>query len=288
MKKQIICPKCNSNHTKKNGKRKTENRGFIQRYKCKSCNKRFVIDNGFFRMRNAPQKITLCLDLFFRGVSTRKVQEHLQAFYPQNSSHMSILRWVGKYSNMISKYTDSLKVNVGSEMQLDEMEHKTKGQRSWFIDTIDTKSRYMVSSDFSRNRGLKDIKKVLRNAKKKTGKQVRVVTTDGWKVYPKAIRNTFNTNKRIRSSVIHRKIIASEKGFNHKVERMHNNIRERTKIFRGFGSLEGAKAIMNGYEVYYNFIRKHQALNKCPYELAIPEMELGVNKWLDLISLSCG
>ena len=67
---------------------------------------------------------------------------------------------------------------------------------------------------------------------------------------------------------------------------MHSNIRARTKTFRGFGSIVGANAIMKGYETYYNFIRSHQAIGKCPYELACPELKLGVNKWLDLIKLS--
>ena len=42
---------------------------------------------------------------------------------------------------------------------------------------------------------------------------------------------------------------------------------------------------MKGYEIYYNYCRKHQALNKYPYELAT-ELKLGKNKWLDLIKLS--
>jgi len=40
---------------------------------------------------------------------------------------------------------------------------------------------------------------------------------------------------------------------------------------------------MKGFEIYYNFIRKHQAIGKSPYELAIPELRLKENKWLDLI-----
>ena len=43
---------------------------------------------------------------------------------------------------------------------------------------------------------------------------------------------------------------------------------------------------MKGYEIYYNFIRSHQAIGCCPYELAVPELKLGVNKWNDLIKLS--
>ena len=52
------------------------------------------------------------------------------------------------------------------------------------------------------------------------------------------------------------------------------------------GSISSANAIMKGFEIYYNFINKHQAINCCPYELAVPELRLGINKWLDLIRLS--
>jgi len=112
------CIYCNSNKTKKRGFRQTENRGKIQRYFCNECKKAFVIDDGFFRMRNHPNKITCALDLFYRGVSTRKVQEHFKAFLPHNSSNVSVYNWVVKYSNMISGFTDKLKINGGSEVNL--------------------------------------------------------------------------------------------------------------------------------------------------------------------------
>jgi translation initiation factor 1A len=37
---------------------------------------------------------------------------------------------------------------------------------------------------------------------------------------------------------------------------------------RGFWELNSVRAIMKGYEIYYNFCRKHQALNKYSYGLA--------------------
>jgi len=65
-------------------------------------------------------------------------------------------------------------------------------------------------------------------------------------------------------------VIADERGFIHKIERLHNTIRDRTKIMRGFhGSLENAKAIMKGFEIYYIFIKKHQGIDrKTPSEIA--------------------
>ena len=55
---------------------------------------------------------------------------------------------------------------------------------------------------------------------------------------------------------------------------------------RGFhGSIHSANAILKGFEIYYNFVTKHQAIKKCPYELAT-DLKLGKNKWLDLIYTS--
>jgi len=57
---------------------------------------------------------------------------------------------------------------------------------------------------------------------------------------------------------------------------------------RGFhGCLESAHAIMKGLEINYNFVRKNLALDsKTPAEIAMPQLKLGVNRWLDLIRLS--
>jgi transposase-like protein len=288
--KNISCPKCKcSNNLKKDGQRKTQNRGNIQRYRCKSCNYRFVEDDGFFRMRNKPEKITLCLDLFFRGVSTRKVQEHLQAFYPHNCHSTTILAWIQKYSKMIHTYTNSLPIRASQELQIDEMEYKTKGQKSWFIDTIDEQTRYMVSSGFYKSRDAESIKEVLRHAKKKTGEQIKICQTDGYGAYRKCLNKTFGLNKKLKTSkIIHIELNASKgEGFNCRIERLHNTIRERTKIFRGFKSIESANAIMKGYEVFYNFIRKHQSLGVTPATMAVPYLRLeGNNKWLELIKLT--
>ena len=97
--------------------------------------------------------------------------------------------------------------------------------------------------------------------------------------------SSFKQNK---SKIIHNVVIASQKGFNHKIESLHNSIRDRTKIMRGFhGSIEGARALMKGMEIYYNFVRKHQGIeNKTPQEEALPDLNLGINKWLSLIRLS--
>jgi len=75
--KKVLCPHCKSNVVVKQGFFKTQAHGKQQRYFCKNCNKKFILQTSFYRMRNHPKKITLCLDLFYKGISTKEIQQHL-------------------------------------------------------------------------------------------------------------------------------------------------------------------------------------------------------------------
>ena len=64
---------------------------------------------------------------------------------------------------------------------------------------------------------------------------------------------------------------------------------ERSFNFRGFhGNIKSANAIIKGFEIYYNFIKKHEALKgKTPSDLAIPFLQFETpDRWLELINLS--
>ncbi|OIO42675.1 hypothetical protein COU62_00670 [Candidatus Pacearchaeota archaeon CG10_big_fil_rev_8_21_14_0_10_35_219] len=150
----------------------------------------------------------------------------------------------------------------------------------------------MISSKYVKAREQKELKFVLSKAEEKTGEQVKVVTSDGLLAYPNAIKKVYGfSNKTHKLNVFHNQVNASKgEGFSIMIKRLHNSIRERTKTFRGFhGSVESANAIMKGYEIFYNFIRKHQSIKRYPYELAIPELKLySENKWLELIKMANG
>ncbi|MCL5729955.1 MAG: DDE-type integrase/transposase/recombinase [Candidatus Pacearchaeota archaeon] len=292
---KAICPHCKSEDVVKRGTFESQAHGKQQRYFCKSCNRKFIERTAFYRMRNTPDKITNAIDLFYRGVSTRQVQAHLGVFYPHNADHSNIYRWIVKYSKMISGFTDKLKLRVGREMQIDEVEYNRRKQadkkgieKNWFIDTIDPDSRFMITSEFANSRGELGIKKVLYRARAKTGEQIKVITSDGYLLYPRVVKSIFGYHRFQRGELRHNVVNASRgEGFNIMIERMHNSIRQRTNPFRGFhGSVESAHAIMKGMEVYYNFIRKHLAINCCPYELATDLKLKEKNKWLELINLS--
>ena len=148
----------------------------------------------------------------------------------------------------------------------------------------------MLSSEYMKTRSARDIKAVMIRIKERTGEQIKVMTTDGWNAYGKTIKKVFGySNKEQKFNVFHNRVVSikDEGNFNHPIERLHNNARARTKVMRGFhGSINSANAIMKGFEIYYNFINKHQAINKCPYELATDLKLNQNNKWLELIQLA--
>ena len=294
---KTICPHCKSEEIVKRGFFLSEAHGKQQRYFCKSCGKKFIPQNAFYRMRNSPQKITCALDLFYNGVSTRKVQQHFKMFYPHNASYKSIYKWVVKYAKIMHQFTDKLKLNVGYEVQFDEVEYQRRisprqkrgTQTNYFVDSIDTTTRFMVASEYCRSRTSREIKAVIKKAKDKTGEQIKVCTTDGYNAYIEAVKKVFGYSlKQGKYKVEHNQVTQLKgEGFNHPIERLHNSLRARTKIFRGFhGSIESANAILKGFEVYYNFIRVHQGINKCPYELATDLKLNSENKWLEIIELA--
>ena len=283
------CSNCGSEEVVKRGTFETKAHGKQQRFFCKKCGKKFIVRTGFYRMRNNAQKITASIDLFYNGLSTRKVQAHLKAFFPHNASNVSVYNWVIKYSTKISKFADGLKLKVGKELQIDEQSHNRLGNQNWLIDSIDTQTRFVVASNFHESRGQIEIKGVLKMVKQKTLYQFQIVTSDGFTAYPRVIKKVFGYNNKLgKHNVFHnvRKGCDGE-GFNVPIERFHNDVRDRTKIMRGFhGSVESADTILKGFVIYYNFVRKHQGINCSPFELATDVKLNNPNKWMDLIQLS--
>jgi transposase-like protein len=283
-KRLSVCPYCKSEKIIKKGTRTTEKRGKIQRYFCKDCKKKFVLNDGFYRMRFVDKMITSVLDLYYRGMSLRKIKEHLQVYYEYFCSHMTILRWIRKYAKMIGNFVDKIKVNNSNCITFDEVEYKTKKQKSFFIGVMDIESRFIVSSEYSLDRELGTFINILSKAKRNSINPTLNFYTDGLAVYRNALKRVYNY-KHHAKKFNHRIIRSQDKAFNWKIERFNNTIRERTKVMRQFKELWSARLIMKGFEIFYNFCRKHTGINKYPYEL-VTDLKLGKNKWLDLINLS--
>ncbi len=88
----VECVYCGSFDVIKIGKRKTKC-GLRQRYQYKDCKRKFVNDSVKGHKANA-KLITLCMDLYFKGLSYRKIADTLFQFYELEVHHETVRRWV--------------------------------------------------------------------------------------------------------------------------------------------------------------------------------------------------
>lgn len=90
-------------------------------YWCKLCRHRFTPDNGFKGMRHKPRVITAALDLYHKGLSSRKIVNPVYQLYGVKVCHRTIQDWVKKYAELLSRYAGSLKPKVMGGVQADEV-----------------------------------------------------------------------------------------------------------------------------------------------------------------------
>jgi transposase-like protein len=94
------CRICKSSDLIRSGTRKLKN-GLRQLYFCKSCGYKFSVDEGFSKMKSDPKIVVSALDLFFKGLSYRKIVDHIKQNYHMEYTHPAILKWVRKYTDLV-------------------------------------------------------------------------------------------------------------------------------------------------------------------------------------------
>lgn len=92
-----------------------------QVYKCKNCNRKFVNNGDFLKLKYDLRIITLTLDLYFKGVSLRKISHHLRQFYNLKVHYTTIYRWIKKYIKILNEYVSTLEPELSDTWYADEM-----------------------------------------------------------------------------------------------------------------------------------------------------------------------
>jgi putative transposase len=252
-----------------------------QVYCCKSCERKFVLNKGFEGLWYDPHIMAATLDLYFKGISLRKISDHLRQFYGQNVAHSTVYRWICRYTDAIEAYISTLEPEVGNIWHADEMKVKVKGEWKWLWNMMDEKTRFQLVSRIAETREKEDAKMTFRKSKEVANKKPKLVVTDGLQGYHSAFNSEFWDYHR---QVQHIANVALESGLNNSIERMHGSIREREKVMRGLKSMDTPIIPMN--QIYYNFIRPHEALNgKTPAEAAGIGV-CGENRWMELLRRS--
>ncbi len=284
-----ICPKCLSDKIVKNGFRKVKNQVKRQRYKCLQCNYKFILgENGFSKVSSDPHIIVEALNLVMGGMHYRDISRHIYISHQVKISHVSILNWVKKYTQIIKEYVDKLIPEFQEVWSVDEIminvkgtEPMGKGYYSWMWSIINPQTRFVIATEISKRRGMKDAKRIFEVGKERVESNPTYVITDALHAYEPAFRKEFDTRR-----TAHIKTKSLSEGFaNRPVERWHNEVRENTKTRRGLGNDESAEVFADLIRINHNFCRPHAGLPKqiTPAEAAGIDLKLGDNKLKSLI-----
>jgi transposase-like protein len=254
--------------------------GDIQKFTCRSCGKFFTVNLGFEKMKHDPKAITTAMQLYFSGESLRNVARSLRLLGTQ-VSHMTIYRWIAKYTELMQKYLDKITPQVSDTWATDELFLKVHGNLKYLYAMMDEQTRFWIAQEVADTKYTADVRPLFQLAKAVAGKSPKTLVSDGAANFHEAYMKEFRT-ARLDTRTEHIRHIRLQGDYNNnKMERMNGEIRDREKVMRGLERKDSP--ILTGVQIYHNFVKPHMALGgKTPAEVAGIQVR-GKDKWLTLI-----
>lgn len=188
------CLYCKSERIKRDGLRRNKY-GNLQKFRCLQCRRYFTVNFGFERMKHNPQGITAAMQLYFSGESLRNVAKSLKLLGVQ-VSHMTIYRWIAKYTELMQKYLDKITPQVSDTWATDELFLKVKGNLKYLYAMMDEQTRFWIAQEVADTKFTADVRPLLELGKAIAGKKPKSFITDGAANFHEAYLKEFHTMKR--------------------------------------------------------------------------------------------
>ncbi|MDG6966978.1 MAG: IS1/IS6 family transposase [Nitrososphaerota archaeon] len=255
----VQCDRCGSIQVIRYG-----SSGAKQTYYCKGCDHKFT-PSLLKRTHYTPEMVTLTLDLYFSGMSLRKVARTLNDNFGMTLGATTIYRWIQTFVPRISEYVNSLAPQLSETWQADELFVKMRGGvhtnqydldgMAFLWNVMDRKTRFLLASKVSKHRddygAVRAFAEAIKNAHDNLPEKV---FTDGLNSYRDPIKFGF------KGQVQHiaRMGVGKPHANNNRVERLNGTLRERVKVQRGWKSYQTPLA--EGQRIAYNFVKPHMAL----------------------------
>jgi transposase-like protein len=263
-----------------------------QIFKCRDCGRKFR-EGLIKKARYSPETITLTLDLYFSGLSLRKITRMVNDHFDMNLGKSSVYRWIETFVPKISEYVNSLAPTLSETWQADELFVKMKNgvkdtqynQKSmaYLWNVMDRKTRFLLASRISTHRNVNGAVGAFNAARKVAhDSQPEKIFADGLNAYPQAM--TYWESESGKPELVARMGVGKPHANNNRIERLNGTLRERVKVQRGWKSVKTPLA--EGQRIQYNFVKPHMALEgQTPAQAA----EIGLtskNKWMELLKKS--
>ena len=217
---------------------------------------------------------------FFEGMSYRDIQRHIQSLHGISLEPSTIYRWVLEYTKRGHDILKGTKAFTGGgRWVVDETMLKIDGGNLWVWNVMDSKSRFLLATHVSKTRTVKDAEKLFQKALAAATDAPAEIVTDGMLAYPIAIDNVFGKKQR---HTVTEGIYARNN--NNLSERLQGTLKERTKVMRGLETPETAGRFLDGFALYYNYLKPHMATGKTP--AAAAKIVAPFRDWIELSHLT--
>jgi len=277
----IKCKYCGSSNMKRYGYYEGQ-----QLWWCADCERKQTGKDTLFKMRFENDQIATALRLYYEGLSLDTIKDEFQHQFNKNVATSTLYEWIQEFTNEAITRANKFKPKIGDEWIADETaitvrgkEHTGKKYDSyyWCLDIIDSRSRFLLATRISPTRSIADVEIVMKEAAQRAGKVPSRILTDKMRGYPEGIKIAFNGQVRhIQTSPF------VEVDSTNILERFQGTLKDRVKVLRGFKSVDTAKQVLDGWLVYYNFMRPHESLDgESP--AGHMHVEMPFNSWLDII-----
>jgi putative transposase len=264
-----LCKTCDSIHVRKYGLYKG-----VQQYFCNDCGSKFKNTDTTFHMKTPTNEVSSALNAYYEGMPISPIRRHLLQEHQHAPSTATIYEWIQKYTAYATDSAKGYRPKVGDTWIADETVLNVDGQDLWLWDIIDDKTRFLIATRLSRSRTTQDAQMLIDRAIKTAGKPPKLVLTDKLASY---LDVNYGKGAEHRQGGI-----ARVEDNTQKIERFHESLKQRTKVMKGLKNLESAHEFIEGWLVYYNYLRPHQALqDKTPAEVA--GIVYPYKNWADII-----
>ena len=233
------------------------------------------------RQHATPIEIGAAVDMYFDGLSYRRVAENIGDYFHRPTTAVTVFRWVKDLTAKAKEIVEEQKVYTGRLWVADELQVRVGGEKYWVFNVMDSKTRFVLAAYLSRERTTRAAATAMAMARERAANPPQGIKTDGLTSYQKGIKTAFPVHpvKHIVSKGI-RAIIN-----NNLSERLQGTFRDRDKTLRGLKQRESGQAYLDGLVLNYNYFRPHQALDgKKPAEKA--GAEIPFESWRDVASMT--
>jgi transposase-like protein/IS1 family transposase len=160
-----------------------------QRFICTQCRQTFTETNGttFYRLRTPAETVSLVLTLLAHGCPLQAI---VVAFGFDERTVAAWFARAGRQTRAVQEHLVEQPRELG-QVQADEIRVKQQGKISWMALAMTVGTRLWLAGEVSEQRDLGLVRRLLGRVRRCAARAPVLFCTDGFRAYPRAIRETF-------------------------------------------------------------------------------------------------